>query len=185
MNTPAPATDRELKILELLADGRSTQRQVADAVGVSLGLVNAVVRRLVKTGHLKVQNLNAKKVRYILTPKGLSEKTRRSFDYLRRTLRTYNACLERIGRVIADQAQGGRHHFVVVGEGDLAELVVVALQLQAATGIGFERRNSLSGLNPSDRVAVLNCGEPRAADIGISVLDEILSTSSSRDGGRA
>lgn len=172
------ANDRELKILELLSNGSApTQREVADAVGVSLGLVNAVVRRMAKTGHLKIQSLSAKKVRYILTPKGIAEKSRRSFDYLKRTLRTYNTCLERIGQLVDEQAQAGQRRFIVVGEGDLAELVVVALQLKASSGVTFDRRTGLEDtVRPGTGDAcVLNCGEPGASDIGISVLDRFFS----------
>ena len=175
MNTTIATDDREFRILELLSSGQAaTQRQVANASGLSLGFVNAVVRRLARTGHLKIHNLTAKKFRYMLTPKGIAEKSRRSYDYVKRTLRTYNTCLERIGQLIAEQAQAGRKRFVVVGEGDLAELVVVALQLRVAAGIRFERRTRLNGAAVGADACVLNCGEPRAADIGISVLSELL-----------
>jgi predicted ArsR family transcriptional regulator len=167
-------SERELKILELLSSGdAATQREVANAVGVSLGLVNAVLRRLAKTGHLKIQNLNAKKVRYILTRKGIAEKSRRSYDYVKRTLHTYNTCLERIRQLIDNETRRGRDRFLVVGDGDIAELVVVALQLKAANGVSFERRRSADG-EPSSDVCILNCGEPAVSDIGISVLGELL-----------
>ncbi len=172
LNMPS---EREIAILELLANGNAaTQRQVADASGFSLGFVNAVVRRLVRTGHLKIQSLTAKKVRYILTPKGLSEKSRRSYDYLKRTVRTYNTCLERIGSLIDGRIQSGQRRFVVVGEGDIAELVSIALRLKAPSGVNFERRVLLDKADEVTEVCILNCGEPDTGDIGISVLNEIL-----------
>ena len=175
-------SEREVQILELLASGNAaTQREVANASGFSLGFVNAVVRRLVRTGHLKVQSLTAKKVRYLLTPKGLSEKSRRSYNYLKRTVRTYNTCLERIGGLIESQVQKGLKDFVVVGEGDIAELVVVALQLKATSGLTFQRRPSLEKSENVGGACVLNCAEPGAGDIGISVLNEVLDAGSATE----
>ncbi|MBV9080771.1 MAG: winged helix-turn-helix transcriptional regulator [Elusimicrobia bacterium] len=180
----APPGERELKILELLSDGdASTQREVADASGFSLGLVNAVVRRLVKTGHLKIQNLTAKRVRYILTPKGIAEKTRQSCSYVQRTVKTLNTCLDRIGQIIGGEIRQGRRRFVVVGEGDIVNLVMVALELRAPLGIHFERRADLKQAPLDETTCVLDCREPGdGGAVGISVLNELLTASRSAAG---
>ncbi len=168
---------RELKILNLISTGTTaTQRQVADAAGLSLGLVNAVVRRLVKTGHLKIQNLNAKRVQYILTPKGIAEKTRQSYDYVHRTVAAFNTCLDRVTAVVEAEVASGHRRFVVIGRGDVASLVDVALRLRGADGVVFERRTDDAGLENQKDLRILDCREPSGSSIGISILSELLAS---------
>ena len=171
------ATEREIKILNLLAtDGASNQRQVADAAGFSLGLVNNVLRRLAKTGHIKIQNLNARRVRYILTPKGIAEKARQSYAYVHRTVAAFNTCLDRISAVVDAEIEAGQRRFLILGEGDVANLVEVALKLRAGDGVTFEHRANDTGLDKLQSIRVLDCREPSGSSIGISILTELLET---------
>jgi DNA-binding MarR family transcriptional regulator len=170
-------SERELKILHLLAANDSAnQRQVADAAGFSLGLVNNVLRRLAKTGHIKIQNLNARRVRYILTPKGIAEKARQSYAYVHRTVAAFNTCLDRIAAVVDGEVEAGRRRFIVLGEGDVANLVEVALKLRAADGVVYERRTDSAGVSDNKDVRVLDCREPDGTTLGISILTELLET---------
>ena len=71
---------RSLKILDLITEApRLSQRDIASQSGLSLGLVNLTLKRLLQTGHIKVSNLNKKKVEYIVTPKGFFEKANHSY----------------------------------------------------------------------------------------------------------
>ena len=56
------------------------QRDLARIVGLSLGMTNAILKRLVK----KVNNRN---IQYIVSPKGINEITRRSYRYFKRTIK--------------------------------------------------------------------------------------------------
>ena len=88
-----------LKVLRLLTDHPTvTQRELAHALGISLGKANFCVRALIEKGWVKVENFkrNPNKLgyAYVLTPSGLRAKTRATLTFLKRKQDEY-AELER------------------------------------------------------------------------------------------
>src|SRR5690554_4855726 len=65
----------------------TTQRKIATRTGLSLGAVNLLLKRMVRKGLIKVEKLTPRTVRYILTPQGMKEKTRLTYQYVRRSYR--------------------------------------------------------------------------------------------------
>lgn len=59
-----------------------TQRELAKRTGLSLGAVNVLIKRLIHKGLIKIEHINAKTMRYIITPKGLMEKARLTYKYI-------------------------------------------------------------------------------------------------------
>ena len=61
-------------------DGRASQRQIAKKTGLSIGKVNYCIKALIDIGFIKINNFNKSKRKldyaYILTPKGIIEKTK-------------------------------------------------------------------------------------------------------------
>lgn len=93
--------DMRLRVMRLLAeDPTLSTRQIADAVGVSNGAAYYCVSALVDRGHVKVGNFksSARKVQYayVLTPKGLAEKSRLAARFLERKLAEFEALREEI-----------------------------------------------------------------------------------------
>lgn len=99
---------RVLSLLERNPD--LSQRQIAEALGVSLGAVNYVLRALVEKGQLKIGNFRAadNKLRYayILTPRGLEAKARLTAGFLRRKYAEYEALCAEIAALEAELAAG-------------------------------------------------------------------------------
>ena len=88
--------DTHFRVLGLLEQNPDlSQRELAKVLGVSLGGVNYSLRALAERGMVKVQNFkrNEKKLAYdyVLTPRGLAEKTRLMADFLKRKLEEYEA----------------------------------------------------------------------------------------------
>ena len=88
--------DTHFRVLGLLEQNPDlSQRELAKVLGVSLGGVNYSLRALVERGMVKVQNFknSDKKLAYayVLTPRGLAEKTRLTADFLKRKLEEYGA----------------------------------------------------------------------------------------------
>ena len=82
----------ELSMLEVISKyGVISQRDISDYVGVSLGMVNLLIQKFVKIGLIKIEHLNGKKVKYILTPKGISVLSKKTFEYISRS---YTAILQ-------------------------------------------------------------------------------------------
>lgn len=78
----------------------STQRQLSKEMGISLGKVNYCINKLVQKGWIKLSNFNhnPNKVGYIylLTPKGIEEKTRLTFSFLKIKVQEYESLKQEI-----------------------------------------------------------------------------------------
>ena len=86
--------ERQLKALKLLQENPElSQRQLADALGVSLGAANYCLKALVEKGWVKLENFqkNPNKLGYLylLTPMGIAAKTRLTASFLKRKLDEY------------------------------------------------------------------------------------------------
>jgi len=72
----------------------STQRELAEDLGFSLGKLNYCLRALNNKGLIKMKNFkkNPNKMNYIyvLTPKGIAEKTKLTFNFMKRKMREYD-----------------------------------------------------------------------------------------------
>ncbi len=88
--------DTHFRVLRILQEnGEMSQRNLADAVGVSTGGINYVLRSLIDKGFVKLGNFTASKDKrryaYILTPRGLSEKAALTQRFLARKMEEYQA----------------------------------------------------------------------------------------------
>ena len=73
----------------------ASQRQIAEELGFSLGKLNYCIKALHKKGLIKLQNFNRQKnkigyLRYVITPKGISERTKLTIDFMKRKMREYD-----------------------------------------------------------------------------------------------
>ncbi len=72
----------------------STQRELAEELGFSLGKLNYCLKALKGKGFVKIENFakNPNKFNYIyvLTPKGISEKTKLTINFMKRKMREYD-----------------------------------------------------------------------------------------------
>lgn len=84
---------RLLKLIE--ANPHMSQREVAQAMGVSLGKVNYCIKALVEKGFVKLENFRRNEDKrvyaYLLTPRGIEEKARVTVAFLQRKLAEYEA----------------------------------------------------------------------------------------------
>jgi len=122
-------TERELKVIdEVSKDVNLTQRQISRRVGISLGMVNIILKKLAKKGYIKARQLNGKKIQYILTPKGFAEKARRSYRYLLRTISSIRQIKEEVQQIILKEYEKGQKSFIILGDGELADIVEMSLK---------------------------------------------------------
>jgi DNA-binding MarR family transcriptional regulator len=174
-NTPKVLPENDLKVLEIIARYSSvSQRDLAAHSGLSLGMVNLVLKRLVKTGYIQIGMLNKRKMRYFLTPQGIAEKSRRAFDYLTRTIRIYETYREGINKIIQNEIQQGHNKFVIYGEGDIVDLIKVVLAERNGT-VHYRVCQPTEDIQPAADETPLICYLPdKAPLLGISILETIL-----------
>ena len=72
----------------------SSQRKLAVDLGFSLGKLNYCLKALQEKGLIKIENFkkNPKKINYIyvLTPKGIAEKTALTVNFMKRKIKEYD-----------------------------------------------------------------------------------------------
>lgn len=86
--------DIRLDLLRKLEENPNyTQRELSKEMGVSLGKVNYCMKKLIEKGLVKLSNFshNSDKVSYIylLTPKGIEQKTRLTVEFLKIKIKEY------------------------------------------------------------------------------------------------
>jgi len=119
---------RTLKILEEIDRGAAmTQRDLAVKLDVSLGLVNSFVKRLVQKGYFKVTTIPKNRIRYILTTKGASEKTRLTYQYIQHSFQFYRESRRKLRKLFEELADGGVRTIVFYGLTDFAEIAYISL----------------------------------------------------------
>jgi DNA-binding MarR family transcriptional regulator len=120
---------RTLRLLDAIDSKKSpSQRDLASALGVSLGLVNSFVRRLAKKGYFKITHLPRNRIRYILTPKGAAEKSRLTYAYLQFSYQFYRDARSKLKTLLQNLINRKVRSVAFFGVGDLAEIAYLSLQ---------------------------------------------------------
>jgi DNA-binding MarR family transcriptional regulator len=141
--------DQEYVLLEnIYQNGKSDssvvgQRDLAVKAGISLGMTNAILKRLAQKGWVTVRRLNGRNFQYAVSPAGLDEIARRSYRFLKRTIRNVVVYKDAIDKFAASLRHTGCKGIVLVGQSDLSFLIEHCC---AAQGIQFARSNA-----PSER----------------------------------
>lgn len=125
---------RDLEILTAVDEGGSlTQRALAQRLGVALGLTNLYLKRLSRKGYLKIVEFprkpaTRKRLRYLLTPKGIAEKTRLTYEHMSYALNLYRRTRETLRQTLAELVPAGAKRIALYGTGDAAELAYLTLK---------------------------------------------------------
>lgn len=150
LNIP-PASDRHLErdlhILSAIEEGAPlTQRALAERLDVALGLANLCLKRLVRRGYIKVVRFNdrpaaRKRLRYLLTPKGLAEKSRLTYEHTIYALNLYRRTRQTLREALGGLGQRGLKRIALYGTGDAAELAYLTLKECGLEPIGVFARD--------------------------------------------
>lgn len=119
---------RTLRLLEAFDEEQTTsQRELARRLDISLGLVNAFLKRLARKGYFKITNLPANRVKYLLTPQGMAEKSRLTCEYIQYSFNYYRQTRAGLAAIFR-RLTGLRAKTVVFwGAEELAEIAYVTL----------------------------------------------------------
>ncbi len=120
--------DPELRILQSIHAKQDDtdqlrQRDIADASGASLGMTNTILKRLAQKGLITIQRLNARNIRYVVTPNGINEIVRRSYRYLRQTVQSISVWRDIIDQLVTHAKQNGFTAVLLCGKSELGFLV--------------------------------------------------------------
>ena len=84
-----------LDILRKIRDKpKTSQRELAEELGFSLGKLNYILKSLKQKGFVKIRNFRKQKnkikyMQYIITPKGVAERTKLTINFMKRKMKEY------------------------------------------------------------------------------------------------
>ena len=84
---------------------------------------NMLIRRLIAKGFIRIEQLNKRKVQYLLTPQGFAEKMRKSVNYTLKTINSIGLIKARVQAILLDLHKDGTRDFFIVGKSDLSILI--------------------------------------------------------------
>lgn len=114
---------RDLVILERIeVEPEATQASLADQLGVAVGTINWHIKRLISKGYVKVQRVERRKLRYIITPEGIALRARLTIDYIQSSFQLYRLVRQRMTESLAKVKTKGFQTICLEGEGDVAEV---------------------------------------------------------------
>jgi DNA-binding MarR family transcriptional regulator len=134
---------RELNLLEEIEqDPDTTQATLAARLGVAVGTVNWHMKRLIAKGYVKVKRAERRKLKYIITPEGISLRARLTVAYIEQSMLLYRKVRERAMRALQEAGDLGFQRVYIQGTGDVADICRLTCLEQ-----GMEAASSSDGEN--------------------------------------
>jgi len=119
---------RDLRLLEAVhEDSRVTQRGLAGKLGIALGLANIYLKRMIHKGYIKVVNVQPNRISYLITPRGIAEKARLTYEFMDYSLHLYGEVRQHLREAMQDCAAAGKR-VAIYGSGEAAELAYLSLK---------------------------------------------------------
>lgn len=116
--------EREFELINIIgAEIGANQRRLSRLMDLSLGMTNMLIRRLIAKGFIRIEQLNKRKVQYLLTPKGFSEKMHKSVRYTLKTINSIGLIKNGVKEILLDLYARGVRDFSILGNPDLISLV--------------------------------------------------------------
>jgi DNA-binding MarR family transcriptional regulator len=115
--------DRELILLEEIAnDPDVNQATLAESLNVAVGTVNWHIKRLVSKGYIKAKRAQRKKLRYIITPEGISLRAKLTVQYIENQMRLYRETRQQVKDLLAQIRKDGYSQVKVTGKSEIADV---------------------------------------------------------------
>lgn len=120
-------SDKEYKVIDIIHENSNySQRDISEKAGFSLGLTNIILKKLIEKGFLKIKHFDKKRFLYLLTPRAISEKTKKSYKFVKKTIESISR-MKTISIVeIEKKLKKGFTEFVIIGENELADIAEIA-----------------------------------------------------------
>lgn len=103
-------------------DANTSQRTLSRELGVALGLANAYLKRSVRKGLIKIQQVPRRRYAYYLTPQGFAEKSRLAGQYFASSFTFFRRAREQMSALMGECSEKGWSRIVFAGVSELAEV---------------------------------------------------------------
>jgi len=116
--------DQEYALLnEIANDSMVTQANLSNRLGMAVGSVNWYIKRLVTRGWVKVSHLNRTRLKYDLTPEGMSVFTQRALLYASDSLKVYGNLRQKAKGLVHDLKQKKIKKVYIDGQDEMSDIL--------------------------------------------------------------
>ena len=148
-------SENHFQILDALdREEISTQRQLAEHIGISLGQVNYVLKSFLEKGLIKIGNFrkNPRKIGYVylLTPKGIEAKSRLAVRFVMAKLKEYEEIREKLADRLSAVERDGHTRIIFLGPEIVKEVVGSIIKERASRLVLVGQCNSWEDLSACD-----------------------------------
>ena len=153
-----------------------TQRDVAKNIGIALGLTNTYLKRCIKKGLIKVQQVPANRYAYYLTPRGFSEKSLLTAEFLSQGFQYFRTARTQLMEIFATCERRNWHNIALHGLTDISEIAVLSAQNFEVNIVGIVDQSSslteysgipildsIEKLEYVDAIVITDLGDPDAS----------------------
>jgi DNA-binding MarR family transcriptional regulator len=109
-------------------DEQISQRQLSSQLGINVASVNFALKKLTKRGLVKMLGSNPRRIRYILTPKGIAEKSQLAYKFFDRNFHFYKAVRKDVEKKIDSIPFEGKNRVAIYGVTDLLEVAYLVIK---------------------------------------------------------
>ena len=108
---------------EIGHDPMLTQANLSTRLGIAVGSVNWYIKRLIQRGWVKVSHLDRTRLKYDLTPEGMTVFTQRAMTYARDSLKVYGAYRKKAKTVVEQLQQNGTKQIYIEGNDEAVDIL--------------------------------------------------------------
>lgn len=133
-------------LTSLQKDKNLSQRTLSSHMGVNVASVNFALKRLITKGFVKMIGVNPRRIKYIVTPKGLKEKSELAYKFFDRNFHFYKDVRSDIEERVQEVSNGKSTKVAICGKNKLSEITVLAIQNMELNLVGiFNGKDSKQG----------------------------------------
>jgi len=167
------ASRRDLTVLDAIAENRHiTQRSLAAKLGIALGLTNIYLKRLIRKGYIKCINVQSNRLLYLITPQGITEKTRLTYEFMDYSLQLYRQVRQHLSAVLRPCREEGAQRIAVYGSGEAAELAYLSLKEQGLEPVAVFSADGGGTFLGMPILSVDECGQVDFDRLIVATLDK-------------
>ena len=144
-----PNTYRDMHLLEEVTRTPDlTQRELSKRIGIALGLTNLMLRRLATKGFIKISGTKRSRVRYLITPQGILEKSRLTYEFVHYSFQLYRRLRDFLQEQLSLAAAAGHRRILLCGTNEVAEIAFLTihemgLELVGVVDESYDRQDFL------------------------------------------
>lgn len=141
----------ELELMEIIEENPViSQREIAKRVSLSLGMVNILLKQCVEKGFVKLENINTRTVKYILTAEGINEKAKKSINYIKFAYSRIKKVTEKMDFIFEKYEN---KNLYITSKKD--EIYYIIIQISKFRGKEIESFETIDGIKISEHTMVV------------------------------